>query len=366
MNEKTLFILHFPPPIHGSSIVGQTITESEVINQSFDCRYVNLGTSTSIDEIGKGGIRKIFRFLFILGKVLQQLIVFRPQLGYIAITAKGVAFYKDSVVVMLFKLFRVKLVYHLHNKGVSTRQEKWFDNLLYRFVFKNANVILLSKYLYPDIQKYVPETRVYYCPNGIPENQVESGKWKVESSEPLEILFLSNLIESKGVFVLLEACKILQNKKINFHCTFVGGIGDVSEQQFKSKVVELELTGNIHYAGKKYGKEKEEAFVHADIFVHPSYNDCFPLVLLEAMQYSLPVVSTYEGGIPDVVEDGVTGFLVPQKDVQALADKLEILIKNPELRKQMGAAGRKKYEEEFTLERFEGRMVEILKSVVND
>jgi glycosyltransferase involved in cell wall biosynthesis len=81
------------------------------------------------------------------------------------------------------------------------------------------------------------------------------------------------------------------------------------------------------------------------------------------MQFSLPIVSTFEGGIPDVVENGVTGFLVPQKDVEALADKLEILIKSPELRKQMGAAGRKKYEEEFTLERFEGRMVEILNEV---
>ena len=365
--KRALFLLHFPPPIHGSSIVGQTIRKSEVINQSFDCRHVNLGTSTSIDEIGKGGIRKVLRFLFILGKVLQQLIVFRPQLGYIAITAKGGAFYKDSVVVMLFKLFRVKLVYHLHNKGVSTRQEKWFDNLLYRFVFKNANVILLSKYLYPEIQKYVPETRVYYCPNGIPENQVESGKWKVESSEPVEILFLSNLIESKGVFVLLEACKLLYNKDIHFNCCFIGGEGDITAQQLKEKIEALGLENKVKYVGKKYGTEKSSYWQKASIFILPTYYDyeCFPLVLLEAMQYSLPVVSTYEGGIPDVVEDGVTGFLVPQKDVPALADKLEILIKNPELRNQMGAAGRKKYEEKFTLERFEGRMVAILNEVMD-
>ena len=78
------------------------------------------------------------------------------------------------------------------------------------------------------------------------------------------------------------------------------------------------------------------------------------------MQHSLPVVSTFEGAIPDVVEDGVTGFLVPQKDPVALAEKLEILIRNPEMRNQMGEAGRAKYEREFTLERFERRMVEIL------
>ena len=67
--------------------------------------------------------------------------------------------------------------------------------------------------------------------------------------------------------------------------------------------------------------------------------------------------------IPDVVEDGITGFLVPVKDAKSLAEKIEILIKDPELRMKMGKAGRKKYEEEFTLEKFENRIVEILNDV---
>jgi len=88
------------------------------------------------------------------------------------------------------------------------------------------------------------------------------------------------------------------------------------------------------------------------------------LVLLEAMQFSLPVVSTFEGGIPDVVENGVTGFLVPQKDVEALAEKLELLIRNPELRKQMGEAGRKRYQEKFTLEKFENTLKDIIEQII--
>ncbi|MDT8375045.1 MAG: glycosyltransferase family 4 protein, partial [Bacteroidales bacterium] len=96
---------------------------------------------------------------------------------------------------------------------------------------------------------------------------------------------------------------------------------------------------------------------------HPTFNDCLPLVLLEAMQHSLPVVSTPEGAIPDVVEDGVNGFLVPQKNATALADKLEVLIKDPDLRHKMGSAGRARYEAQFTLERFERRIVEILNQV---
>lgn len=356
-----------PPPVHGSSVIGMQIKNSTKINNEFDCLYVNLGTSVSIDEIGKRGFVKLFRFGSIWFNVLRQLIVFRPELCYFAITAKGSAFYKDASIVFLMKIFGIKLVYHFHNKGVSTRQEKWVDNLLYRLVFKNNDVVLLSKHLYPDIQKYVPKERVYYCPNGIPD--LEGDKivsLKNEDKITVEILFLSNLIESKGVYVLLEACAILLKKQVSFYCTFVGGIGDVNEEQFNEKVQKLNLENLVVYLGKKYGSEKESEFEKADIFAFPTYyhNETFGLVNLEAMQFSLPIVSTFEGGIPDVVEDGVTGFLVPQKDAKALADKLEILINNAELRSQMGIAGRKKYEKEFTLNTFESTLTSILNTVL--
>lgn len=365
MKKKILFILHIPPPVHGSSVIGMQIKNSTKINDEFDCLYINLGTSVSIDEIGKRGFVKLFRFASIWFNVLGQLIIFRPELCYFAITAKGSAFYKDASIIFLMKIFGIKLVYHFHNKGVSTRQDKWVDNLLYRFVFENNDVILLSKHLYPDIQKYVPKKKVHYCPNGIPDlvgDKLES--IKNEENRIVEILFLSNLIQSKGVYFLLEACAILLKKQVSFHCTFVGGIGDVNEEQFNIKVQKLHLENNVAYLGKKYGNEKKAEFEKADIFVFPTYFETFGIVNLEAMQFSLPIISTFEGGIPDVVEDGVTGFLVPQKDAAALADKLQILINNPELRSQMGTAGREKYEKEFTLATFEDTLTSILNTVL--
>jgi glycosyltransferase involved in cell wall biosynthesis len=108
-------------------------------------------------------------------------------------------------------------------------------------------------------------------------------------------------------------------------------------------------------------------FKESDIFTLPTYyqSECFPLVNLEAMQHSLPIISTSEGGVPDIVIDGVNGFLVPQQNSEALADKLEILIKDPELRIKMGLAGKKIYKEKFTLEIFEKRIVEILQDCLN-
>lgn len=291
MKPKILFILHFPPPVHGAAMVGQYIRENKTINNAFDGRYINLGTSRTIDEIGKGGLKKWLRYFSLLWKSAFTVLSFRPNLVYLTLTSKGGGFYKDALVAIKAKALGAKMVYHFHNKGVSTRQDKWLDNILYKIVFKNADVILLSEHLYLDIQKYVPKNRVHICPNGIPEI-VQSSKFKSQNevTRPIEILFLSNLIESKGVYLLLKACEILKGKGLVFHCTYVGGEGDISAQRLQQNIDKSRLVKEIHYAGKKYGTYKTKVFSAADIFVHPTTNDCFPLVLLEAMQFSLPVV----------------------------------------------------------------------------
>jgi glycosyltransferase involved in cell wall biosynthesis len=278
-------------------------------------------------------------------------------------TTKGNGFYKDALVIGLVKLFGVRTVYHLHNKGVHSRQNSWFDHFLYKLVFTNSHVILLSPYLYPDVQKYIPPEKVLYCPNGIPPAEHKSSVTR-PADGPAEILFLSNLMERKGVLVLLEACRILKTRGCCFLCRFVGAPSDVTERRFYAAVSAKGLREYVIHDGPKYAREKELCIAHAEIFAFPTYEDCFPLVLLEAMQFSLPVVSTCEGGIPDIVEDGRTGFLCPRRDVAAFADKLELLIKDKRLREQIGAAGYRKYQEEFTLQRFENRLKDILLSII--
>lgn len=366
MRKKILFILHLPPPVHGSSMVGKYIKESNTINNTFNCRYINLSTSISVDEIGKKPILKAIRYILILLKIIIELVRFKPKLCYMTITAKGAAFYKDSIAVFLIKLFGVKIVYHMHNKGVAINKDKAFDDYLYKRVFNNSQVILLSQYLYNDIEKYVNIEDVFLCPNGIPEvdYQLENNVENTESK--VRILFLSNLIESKGIYILLEACKLLDDRELNFYCDFVGGEADINKTIFEKKVKELNLDNKVKYLGKQYADDKISTFKNSDIFAFPTFyhNETFGLVNLEAMQYNLPIVSTFEGGIPDVVEDGVNGFLVKQRDIVDLANKLEVLIQDKDLRMEMGIAGRKKYEREFTLDIFEKRLKDILMKIV--
>ncbi len=364
--KKILFILHLPPPVHGSSIVGKQINNSEIINESFRCDYINLLVSRTLNETGKSSSLKIFRFLIIWLKFISKIIIKKPELCYIALTVSGSAFYKDVLLVAAMRLFGIKRIYHLHNKGVSNFQKKKIYRFLYPFVFKDADIILLSMHLYKDIETYVPLSKVHICPNGIKDEVLKVETKVIKPGENVKILFLSNLIDSKGVTVLLEACSILLQRGLDFECNFIGAEGDVDANQFNQKAKTLGIEDNVNYLGRKYGSDKKEYFNNADIFAFPTFypNECFPLVLLEAMSYSLPVVSTFEGGIADEVEDGITGFVVEQKNVTELANKLELLILNPELRNKMGQAARQKFENEFNLNNFELKLKEILQDVV--
>lgn len=357
---KILFILHLPPPIHGAAMMGKYIYDSKLINKHFDCQYINLALAEELNDIGKGGLKKLYKFIQQLNHIWYIVKTFKPDLCYVTPNSKGGAFYKDFIVIQLLKLLNCKIIAHYHNKGVSSKQNKFIDNLLYKKFFKGIRVILLAKALYNDIKKYVPEESVYICPNGIPE--IRSGmQFNTNNTTIPHLLFLSNLLIDKGVFTLLDACKIVKEKGYNFVCYFVGGeTAELNAKIFNNELSERGLSGYVQYLGKKFGLEKEKCFNCTDIFILPTYNECFPLVLLEAMQHQLPCIASREGGIPNIIEDKKTGFIIDKKNSEILAEKIILLLENKDLRREMGENGRQKYLKEFTLEHFEHTLNNIL------
>ena len=369
-NKRILFILPLPPPVHGAAVVSQQIKDSVIINSGLDADYVNLSTSRDVSEIGHTGLwlalKKSCRLVCIFFRTLYLLIVNRYDLCYIAMTCHGKGFLKDAPIALLCKLLGRKMVIHQHNKGMSQDLNRPLYSKLFPLVYRNAGVILLSWQLYPDIQQVVRREDVMVCPNGI--NLTCSGNAAIQSNGRPHLLFLSNLLESKGVLVLLDALRILKNRGNDLVCNFIGGESkEIDATRFEREVLDRGLGEIVHYAGRRYGEEKEQFLKDSDIFVFPTfyYNECFPLVILEAMQYSLPVITTREGGIPDIVIDGQTGILVEKNDPEALADAIVRLIDNPELARQMGAAGRKRLEENFTERHFETRFTDILHTLLS-
>ena len=364
--------MHMPPPVHGAAMVGKYIHDSKIVNESFDCRFENMMLAKNLEDIGKGGIKKIFNLLSQLKRFKKAIKEFRPDLVYITPNAAGGAFYKDFVVVQYIKRClkkyspKAQIVVHYHNKGVASRQGNFLDNILYKRFFKGLKVILLANVLYEDVKKYVAKEDVFICPNGIPE-LLQDEPVADRHNEIPKILFLSNLIVSKGVIVLLDALKVLKDWSVRFTCDFVGGETDeLDSERFVEEVKNRGLDGCAFYVGRKYGAEKTPYFENADIFAFPTFyhNEAFPLVNIEAMEFKLPIVSTNEGGIPDMVVNGENGLICERNNAESLATALETLLLDKNLRIQYGENGYKKFKSEFTLQSFESRIVGILKEIV--
>ena len=361
MRPFILFILHLPPPIHGAAMMGKYIYDSRIINENIESKYINLTLAKNMQDIGKGSIRKLRDFIMLLLRIRKEVKRFKPALCYVTPNAKGGAFYKDFVVIEMLKAMGQNVVVHYHNKGVATRQDKPFDNFLYKRFFKNLKVILLAEELYPDVCKYVNRKDLYICPNGIPKQKETP---IIKEHDGFNILFLSNMMEAKGVWDLVNACKRLKDKERKFKCHFVGKWSDISEKDFKNRINKLGLTDIIYAYGAKYGDEKKQFFEISDCFVFPTLNEAFGLVLLEAMEYGIPCIATNEGGVPCVMENEKTGFIINKNSPKELADKIEYLMDHPEECKKMGKAGRFKLENEFTIEKFENRMKNVLNEIV--
>ena len=152
--------------------------------------------------------------------------------------------------------------------------------------------------------------------------------------------------------------------RLSFDVHFAGAWSrDINESIFNKLISNFNLTKNIKYHGPLYNKEKEKVFQSADIFILPTKNECFPLVLLEAMSYGLPIITTFEGAIPEIIEDGVNGLLVEQGNVEQLAEKIEFVSNNTNLRVKMMNSNFSKFNNEYKFTNFEENFWNVINSI---
>ncbi|MEO9512903.1 MAG: glycosyltransferase family 4 protein [Flavobacteriaceae bacterium] len=362
--KKILFVIQLPPPVHGASMVNKMISESLLVNTTFQCKYINLTTAKDVKDIGKGDIKKLFRSIVIWIKAVKTVMFNRYDLVYMTLSPHGPAFYKDGILALLLKIVGARLAFHLHGKGVKENSKKGiFKKNLYKWVFRNVEIIHLSPLLYFDINHLVDKSRVCYVPNGIPNPEENIINKKHQQNN---ILYLSNLQESKGSFTLVQAARILKEQSIDFKIDFVGKWHNdpYYKQRLLDYVAKYELVDRVSFHGPRYGKEKQTYFQNASFFVLPTKNDCFPLSILEAMSHELPVVSTRQGAIPEIVEDNYNGFLIDENDPKDLADALARILSNESLRKKMGANSFSKFAANYTVSKFENNFVNVLNQIL--
>lgn len=355
---RLLCVMQLPPPIHGVTVVNQAVANSELLASRFEIEVLPLAFSASLQDLNRPSVRKIGRMLDTCVRLAHALAARRPDAVYFTLSPTGNAFYRDCVLVAIMKLFGVPRIYHLHGKGIRERIGAPWRRQLYRWAFRDAWVIHLAERLVADLESIVPRQRVLVVPNGIAERSVPD---RGQRAGCPRLLYLSNMIETKGPLVLVEALGLLRARGVEFEATFAGAeFNDGCLDGFRDAIRRLGLERCARYVGPAYDEAKHRLLDEHDVFVFPTCNDAFPLVVLEAIQAGLPVVTTHEGAIPEIIQDGETGLLVPRRDPAALASCLAALLSDPGMQRQMAARARVRHEQNYTLAAFERNLAAAL------
>jgi glycosyltransferase involved in cell wall biosynthesis len=238
-----------------------------------------------------------------------------------------------------------------------------FKRGLYKAVFKNSEVIQLAEVLYDDISEIYP-SKPYYLPNGIVEvnpNLLENDS----EAGCTTFIYLSNLMEEKGILLFLDSIRDLQEISTKFKVYIVGPSADVSLQQLKD-YISVENITNVEIVGPVYNDDKYAFFRKSDVFVLPTFykNECFPLTILEAYQAGLVVLSTDNGAIPSMVQNKVNGFLIPQKNGAELTKMMKNLIENPDLQAVIKKNNRVDFQEKYTEDIFIDNFIAIIDDIL--
>lgn len=319
----------------------------------YDWFVVPVRFSRDLSETGAFRARKMLHLVHLIAHIVWIRLRHRPNIFYY--TPAGptrLPILRDIALLCIVRRLFAITVFHFHAGGVSQAYHRLPRILrpLFRFAYWDADLGIKVSPSAPDDPQQLRARRTAIVPNGVPD--IAEGQMAEGNHTPPRILFVGLLSESKGVFVLLEALRLLRSRGVSAQCHFMGTFeSDRVRAEFQRRVEASALTADIALRGVLTGQAKREAYATSDILCIPTFfeSESFGLVAVEAMAFGLPVVATRWRGLADIVVNGKTGLLVPPREPAALADALAQLVRCPDEAHAMGLRGRARYERRFLL-----------------
>lgn len=315
MRQRVLVIATSPHSRGGIATVVKAFRETSLWRE-FDCRWIE----THID---KSKLHKIYKFTKALIEYI--FLLHRYDIVHIHVSTE-VSLKRKYIFYKLAKLSKKKVITHLHCG--SQLSNIW--NAKYEEMFTNSEMCLvLSNSIRDIIIEHTgrqDNVRVLYNP--CPTISTQS----LNEVRNKTILFAATLYKEKGYLDLIDAFALVYKKHPEWKLLIAG---NGSQEAGLNKVRSHSLSDSVAFLGWIKGEEKDFIFRSASIFCLPSYAEGFPMAVLDAWAYGIPVVTTPVGGIPDIVVDGENGLLFNPGDVETLANHLNKLIENEDLRAKL-------------------------------
>lgn len=243
---------------------------------------------------------------------------------------------------------------------------------VYRALFKDGDLFLpVCEFLKERlIQEGCMEKKIVVHYSGIDCSKFQYFQRQRVSGEPIKVLTIARLVEKKGVAFAIDAVSRLVSKGEKLEYTVVGD--GMLREKLQQLIEEMGIQRQVKLLGWKTHEEVKVLLEESHVLVAPSFTsdsgdqEGIPNAIKEAMASGLPVISTFHSGIPELVVDGVSGLLVPERDAAAIADALAYLMNHPEICNEMGQAGRKQVEIKFDTNSLNRKLEELYLKVIRE
>lgn len=358
-NIKVLLIGPISPPVTGCSVVNDLVLEKLNQEEGFKVTCINRAYPEFNEAIGEFSFKKFF---FYISQYFQATKIFSTDITYIAIGLTFFGVLKDAPFVLFSKLLGKQVIIHIHGNYLKTQYAilSGLKKNIFRYILSRANKGIVSSELLKDnLTPFLSDDKIFWMPYFVEKTLKHITVKDVVNINGLNILYLSNLMEGKGIFDVFEALKVLNDKDVPYKAKIVGGI-DLEQEE---KIFDyINTNPNIEYCKPIRGQEKIDAYLASNVFILPTYYkmEGQPIALLEAMLTGHIIITTNHAGILDICSDK-NGYIVKKKDPQHIAEKLEYIANNLNEFKDMMAYNHHYAKNNYKPEDFINRLAEILK-----
>lgn len=359
---RVLVVGPLPPPAHGCSLFTRHLLQSRFAAE-FDVVHADITDPRSVHNVGRFDAANVWYAMRHGTSFSRLLLVSRPDVVYIPVAQNTLGFLRDALFLTATALSGRPYVVHFHGDGFGafrTGLRPAFRAGVDRLLRDAAAAVVQSPALARMLHGVVPAARIRIVPNGVPD--IGPAPVRPPSARPV-VAWLAQLRPEKGLFEFVRAATELLRAGVAADFVLAGDIGD-RRALAAAQSMSGEYAPHISFPGALDETAKAALLQRADVFCLPSHSEAHPLALLEAMSAGLPVVSTTCGAIPDTVT-AETGLLVAPRDVDGLRRALARLLCDAQLRALMGAAARRRYLAEYTLDRWVERMVRVFQPLVS-
>jgi glycosyltransferase involved in cell wall biosynthesis len=357
MSKPRLIVIGpLPPPIHGVAVSTALVLANKELRQRFEVEHLDTSDHRARENIGRWEIGNVVLGLRNTVQLVRRL---RGRRGIVYLPlSQGSAFARDSLFIHVPRLAGWQVAVHLrgsefqHFYARSSRPLRLWIRVTLRRVASAAVMGASLRGVFSDL---VPSDRIAVVPNGTPDPDPDG-----TPKEPDTVLFLSNLRRRKGVVEAVEAALRVLSERPSARFLFVGSWESPDlEREVCNRAQEAGLA--IRFLPPATGEAKRALLLSSSVFLFPPVEpEGHPRVVLEAMAAGVPIVTTDRGAIAETVVDGCAGFVLPDPEPRALAERVLQLLTKDQLRTRMSRAARARYIELYTQEAADRRLAEWL------